>query len=117
MQRFLVKNSDNAAPMAKYMKNKFSFLGVKTPERKSAEKDLLQVSKEWDLSLLFSEIYAYYNQPEREYQYVAIDLLLKNEKRLSAADLENIYGLIDQKSWWDSVDALRKPISMVAAHS
>ena len=36
------KNDDLAVPMAKYMKNKFPFLGIKKPERKELSKDFLK---------------------------------------------------------------------------
>lgn len=32
------KNPNNAAPMKAYMKNKFEFLGIKTPLRRELEK-------------------------------------------------------------------------------
>ena len=44
--------------------------------------------------------------PEREYQYVAIDLLAKYEKKLSTEHLPALLALVQQKSWWDSVDGL-----------
>ena len=39
------KNDDLAVPMAKYMKNKFPFLGIKTPERKELSKDFSKERK------------------------------------------------------------------------
>lgn len=38
-------NPKNAVAMAKYMKNRFSFLGLKTPERKEQSQPLLRQAK------------------------------------------------------------------------
>lgn len=99
---------ENAEPMAKYMKNKFEFAGVKAPQRKELSKPLFEESKSWSLSDLVATATAYYALPEREYQYLAIDLMEKNMKRLDQETLQAILPLVQQKEWWDSIDAWRK---------
>ncbi|MEO1783206.1 DNA alkylation repair protein [Enterococcus diestrammenae] len=102
---------ENAASMAAYMKNQFPFCGVPSPERRRLEKPFLTASRQWALPELVATAAAYYRQPEREYQYFAIDLAQHNLKRLTLGDLENWLPLLGEKQWWDSIDAWRKVYS------
>ncbi len=45
-------------------------------------------------------------EPEREFSYVAADLLRKWSRHLQSTDLTRIRSLIETRSWWDTVDAL-----------
>ncbi|MCY9806273.1 DNA alkylation repair protein [Lentilactobacillus senioris] len=98
----------NREPMERYMKNKFPFAGVKSPDRKLQERELLKQSRNWDTANLISEIQALYQKPEREYHYVAIDLAQRNYQRFSLKELKSLLLLVDQKAWWDTVDSWRK---------
>lgn len=97
----------NAAPMAKYMKNQFPFLGVKTPARLAQSKALLQASRQVSPGEVAAWIRDLYARPEREYQYVAIDLAKDNWRRFSVPALLAFRPLVTQKAWWDTVDAWR----------
>lgn len=44
--------------------------------------------------------------PERELHHTAVDLLMKQAKKLGPEHLPLIEELITTKSWWDTVDAL-----------
>lgn len=106
--RFLPFEPENAQAMAAYMKNQFPFLGVPAPERKKLSRSLLMESKLWEWPELFATIQFYYGQPEREYQYIAIELAERNKKRLTISQLKALLPLVAQKQWWDSIDAWRK---------
>ncbi len=99
---------------SKYMRNQFKFLGVKTPQRRRMCRNLVNESKsftEKELIALCQELWA---QPEREFQYVACDLLIKNSNRLSQDFvLKHAKWFITNKSWWDTVDAIRTAIEPV----
>ena len=99
-----------------YMRNQFEFLGVKTPLRRELSKDLITKSKdlsERELVALCRDLWA---QPEREFQYVACDLLAKNAKHLSPSYVKrDAPWFIKNKSWWDSVDSIRKSIEVVVS--
>jgi 3-methyladenine DNA glycosylase AlkD len=41
---------------------------------------------------------------EREYQYVAIELLLNAKKNWETYFIQFFLGLVTRKSWWDSID-------------
>jgi len=105
-----------AQDAAAYMRNQFKFLGIKTPLRRELSKDLVKKSRdlsERDLILLCKELWA---QPEREFQYVACDLLAKNASRLSPGYVKrNATWFIKNKSWWDTVDSVRKSIEIVVS--
>ncbi|MBI3231419.1 MAG: DNA alkylation repair protein [Burkholderiales bacterium] len=94
-----------APAMRAYMRDHFPFLGIPTPTRRAACKALLKVAPPSPHQLL-ERAYTLWDMPEREYQYVAIDLLARHWKILSVADLPALLTLASSKSWWDSVDGL-----------
>ena len=104
-------DNKNVEKMEAYMKNRFVFLGIRAPDRRKLIQGLMKESKAWSLEELTSQILAYYDRNEREYQYVAIDLAQKNVKRLTVNEIQVLIDLIPIKAWWDSVDSLRKVIS------
>jgi 3-methyladenine DNA glycosylase AlkD len=111
-----VKNEEKAAQMAAYMKNLFPFAGIPAPERSAMQKDLLKASKQLTVEALVELVRVYFNKPEREYQYVAIDLVTTNVKRLSFDEVLLFKPLVIEKAWWDSVDAWRKFFALWGAH-
>jgi len=93
-----------AAGAEKYMRNKYVFFGVKSPERKQLLAEFIQqygLPKDEDLGKIVLNAW---QQPEREFQYVAMELLQKRIKKLPADTLELCETLITEKSWWDTVD-------------
>lgn len=108
MTFMLMGNPDNAVTMATYMKHHFSFVGVKTPERKAQSKALLKASLTIPLPEVLSQIDGLWQREEREYQYVAIDMAVINLRRWSLESLEQLVPYVNDKAWWDSVDAWRK---------
>lgn len=101
---------ENSEPMAKYMKNKFEFLGVKKPERELIVKPFLKEQKRDFKTLDWDFIFEMWAMKEREFQYVAIDYINAFKNFLQSEDIHNLRTLIVEKSWWDSVDGLAKPI-------
>lgn len=110
---FLKGDPKTAEGMAAYMKNKFPFAGVKSPGRRQQEHTLLVDSKQLTLSALRRRFATLYALPEREYQYVAIDMMQHNVTRLTRDDLAWLSDYITVKPWWDSVDAIRGVIGRV----
>ncbi len=111
-----VADKEVADGAAAYMRNQFEFLGIKTPLRRELCKDLVSASKnlsEKEIIVLCKELWA---QPEREFQYVACDILAKNAKRLSPSYIKrDAKWFITNKSWWDTVDSVRKSIEIVVS--
>jgi 3-methyladenine DNA glycosylase AlkD len=104
-------NSENAIAMAKYMRNHFSFFGIKTEERRSIFKSIWkenqhEVAK--NSRAIALELYA---KPNREYHYCAIEISIKHLKgKYKKNDIKLIEKLITTHSWWDSVDTIAKNI-------
>ncbi|MEA4845791.1 MAG: DNA alkylation repair protein [Clostridiaceae bacterium] len=97
-------NPGKAAPMSAYMRDQFPFLGIPTPERKKLTceffKTIDRVSIDWAF------IFKCWEQPEREYQYLAMEYLAKFKRFLTPSDIPNIYEIAIAKSWWDTIDWL-----------
>ena len=102
------KNTDpsQAAPMKKYMRGQFEYLGIKTPQNKTLMKEFISkygLPPIEDLDAILRDLWAL---PEREFQYVGLGLLDKLEKKLPAKFIKTIEYLIVTKPWWDTVDAI-----------
>lgn len=107
------------APMAAYMRDRFVFLGVKTPARRRVTKPLvssLLAGADGDQLVQFA--LACWDQPEREFQYVGADALARHHRLLQPCHLDDLAGFITWKPWWDTVDALTTGAvePLVAAH-
>lgn len=102
---------ENAFAMAKYMRNHFSFYGIKTDDRRQVFKDICKVNQV-DIETNSRKIaLKLYSKPERELQYCAIEIVIKQLKgRYKKEDIQLIEKLIITNSWWDSVDTIAKYI-------
>lgn len=114
LEKILYNNShiENIIPMERYMKNNFKFLGIKSKERKDLSKPFINhFSKssyiDWDF------IEYFYKKDEREFQYIAIDYLVKVRKLIEFEDIEKIKNLIKEKPWWDSTDSIVKSLYLL----
>ncbi|GAB2021089.1 DNA alkylation repair protein [Pseudolactococcus yaeyamensis] len=113
LETFLAhENPDNASGMKRYMKNHFEFLGIKTPERRVLSKDFLR-EKAKEGCVDWSLVDKLWAQDYREFQYLAGDYLKKVQKWLTLADLDKLYALAIQKSWWDSIDFLDEHVGSI----
>jgi 3-methyladenine DNA glycosylase AlkD len=90
-----------------YMKKIAPYLGICAPDRRAATKPVfaaLPTPTSQELGLAAVLLYA---QREREYAYVANDLLDHFIETAERNFLKNeVAGLITTKSWWDTVDGL-----------
>nr|WP_315207561.1 DNA alkylation repair protein [uncultured Flavobacterium sp.] len=105
------QNPENAFAMAKYMKNNFPFFGIKTEERRRIFKEIWKENKEEVSANTRGIALDLYSKPEREFQYCAIEILIKELKgNYKKQDIQLIEKLILNNSWWDSVDTIAKYI-------
>ncbi|KAB0325223.1 DNA alkylation repair protein [Janthinobacterium sp. PLB04] len=95
-----------AAPMQAYMREQFIFLGVAAPQRRMAAKGLLAGLKGIDPATLLEHAQRLWQQPEREYQHVALDMLALHWRQLGIEHIPALLGLARQRAWWDSVDGM-----------
>ena len=101
---FALENVENAHWMRQYMRNKYLFIGIKKPEQALVFKDIYKkYGKAEDWYEVSSELFA---MPEREFQYVAMEYLLKAKKSWDARVPLLVHRWVDENSWWDVVDVL-----------
>jgi len=99
-------NVELAEPMAKYMKNRFQFLGIKNPTRKELQKQFFKRNGYPEIKIVDDIIRELWNKEEREYHYFAMDLLDKLKNKLPKETILLYEYLIITNSWWDSVDMI-----------
>jgi 3-methyladenine DNA glycosylase AlkD len=99
-------NPIQAAPMKKYMRDQFEYLGIKTPQNTALQKQFYKERGIPELAELDEVLRDLWALPQREFQYVGMGLLSKYEKQLPAEFIELVEYLITTKSWWDTVDAI-----------
>jgi 3-methyladenine DNA glycosylase AlkD len=95
-----------AAPMQAYMRGQFVFLGVAAPQRRLAARGLLACLKGVGAEVLLEHAQLLWQQPEREYQHVALDMLALHRRQLGVEHLPALLGLARERAWWDSVDGM-----------
>ena len=100
-----------AEPMQKYMRDQFVCLGIKTPERKVLFKQFIIENGLPPIGKLDDILLEMWALPEREYQYQAIGLIDKMQKKLPPQFAQTMETLITTKSWWDTVDLLAARIT------
>ncbi len=100
------RNLDKSIQMQNYMRNKFKFLGIQTPLRKSIIKPYLKKFKQLTYDEQISLVTDIFLKGQyRELQYIALDLYeIKSD--LKEEDIKTIEILATNNSWWDSVDSL-----------
>jgi 3-methyladenine DNA glycosylase AlkD len=98
-----------AAGMSAYMRGRFPFLGLATPARCAAVKEVLRGSRGAVSRELVEQCWA---AEEREFQYVACDHL--RDAPLGPGDVGWLRSLVVRKSWWDTIDSLAKPVGRAA---
>lgn len=103
-------NPANSAPMSAYMKGRFSFLGIKKPELASLSKEWIQIAIKTQDRPYPTIARRLWEMPEREYQYIALDLIRKSSRFWQEDLITLCEDLIVQKSWWDTVDLLAASI-------
>jgi 3-methyladenine DNA glycosylase AlkD len=97
-------NPAQAAPMKKYMRDQFEYLGIKSPQLKMLFRQLVKEEELPAEEELDGIIRGLWELPEREYQYLAISLMERLEKKLPPKSIRTLEYLITHKSWWDTVD-------------
>ena len=104
-------NSELAIPMENYMKNNFTYFGIKTEKRRAIFKSNYEQNKSEVKSNFRAIARELFQMKEREFHQTAIDLLVKEfKKNYVLEDIQLIEKLIITNSWWDSVDTIAKYI-------
>ena len=107
-----------AAPMRRYMRDQFEFLGIPTPLRTQLDREVTAGLDPPDEAELAGIAEACWTLPEREYQYFACGYLRRHIGVAGPGFIDVAERFITTKSWWDTVDALasRTVGPLVLAH-
>lgn len=102
------RNDGEAEGMARYMKHRFTYFGIKKPKRAEIQKEWFSTfSKDFALEKKRELVLELWQKEEREYHYVAMDFIAKwKDSELFIKDITFIEFLLTNHSWWDSVDTL-----------
>ena len=114
LRKKLIENSDPelARQMESYMRNKFKFYGLKTPERRKSYHDLITLEKA-NKKIDWKFLDQAWVDEHREAQYFVCDYLIALEKYLKFEDIDHIFNYVKSKQWWDTIDSLIKPIGNI----
>ncbi|MBK9107762.1 MAG: DNA alkylation repair protein [Saprospiraceae bacterium] len=105
-----LRNSSKAIGMKAYMRNQFDFCGVQAQDRRHAVKAIV-THFEWDDQNDFIEfIRLCWQQDQREYKYLALDLSRRFIHKLDTKCIPFFEQLIITDSWWDTVDGIAPQI-------
>lgn len=100
------ENAEQAEQMAAYMKGLFPFKGIKAPQRTEIQKQWFPIFKAANVDF-WQLMNALWELPEREYQFVGVDLMKKRPaKAFEIDDWKQLEYFITTKSWWDTVDLI-----------
>jgi len=99
-------NSEYADAMRAYMKNKFDFLGIKTPLRRQITNEFMAQSKMLSHDELIDLLDYLWDQEYREYQMLGLDIMMKNKRKFHHEDISEVENWLIRGSWWDTVDMI-----------
>lgn len=106
-------NPEIALGQIAYMKDQFDFFGIKTPNRNVIVQDFFKTQGIFEKEDLKDFVRKCFDEPQREWHYVAIEMVEKALKKQSEDFIHFLEEMILTKSWWDSVDWIAK---LVAEH-
>lgn len=101
--------------MHKYVRNQFTFFGIKAPERRQLQKQFTETHREKLTchKFLLQFVVSLWQQEERECQLYGVDLMSQFRREAlgeTKAEYEEAIAcaeiLLTSKSWWDTVDLL-----------
>lgn len=97
-------NPELAKGAEAYMKNQFKFFGIYTNERRTLSTAYIKQTGFLSDKDLIKTVKELYKQPEREFQYVAMELIAFHKKQWAKEIIELTEFCLTHKSWWDTVD-------------
>lgn len=103
-------NPELAKGAEAYMKNQFKFFGIYTNERRTLSTAYIKQTGFLSDKELAKTVKELYKQPEREFQYVAMELIAFHKKQWAESIIELTEFCLTHKSWWDTVDNIASVI-------
>lgn len=102
-----------AVAMRAYMRNQFDYLGIPSGPRRAATIPIIKGLGVISAEDAVNYARALWAQPQREYRYVAVDLLLRCRKGLNTESIPALLELARDGAWWDTVDGMASVIGNV----
>lgn len=106
-----------AAQQRAYLKDQFSFYGLKTPLRRSVQQPFLIAAHLPPKENLEGLVRTLWNRPQRECHYFAQELCLQYKKRFERNDIRLFEHMILHNSWWDTVDFIAPKLIKAYFHT
>ena len=103
-------DKDNAVQMEKYMRNKFDFYGLHAKQRRELSRHLQKLDNRPPPSQLSQVIIKLWSKDKRELHYFAMELFERFKKDFRIGDIKLMVYMIENKSWWDTVDFISKKL-------
>ena len=102
-----------AAGAKSYMRNRSEFYGIPSPLRRQLLKDFIAKCGYPPYQNLEEMIRFAWEQPQREWQYAAMEIVEKMVQKADQSLLDLAEWMITNKSWWDTVDYVAPNITGV----
>ncbi len=93
-----------AAGQKAYMRNQFDFYGLTAPVRKQIQKPFLAREYLPGKGNLNQIVKSLWSKSQREFQHFAQEFAFKYAKQLQEKDIDLFEFMVENKSWWDTVD-------------
>lgn len=108
-----LRDEENARHMEAYMRDRFKFYGLQTPERRAVYKDVIARDKKGGVidREFLEQCWA---DEHREFQYLVTDYLRAMQKVLTYDDVPFVEQFIRSKQWWDTIDGLDRTVGGIA---
>lgn len=90
--------------MKNYMRDKFDYYGIKAPLRDSIIVAFLKENPVKEIPNPAEAVKYCWDQPQREWQYTGMLLFAKMTPKAGENYLEIAEYMVENKSWWDTVD-------------
>jgi len=97
-------NTIIAAEQKAYMRGQFEYYGLKTLKRREIQKPFLIKQFLPSKAEAIQIVQKLWNKSERDYHYVAQELMLKYAKQFEENDIAVLEFMVTNNSWWDTVD-------------
>lgn len=95
-----------AVSMKKYMRDQFDYYGIPSPRRKEIVKEIFGSFKLNDKVNFAEFVELCWSQPQREFKYAAMEVSIRQIRKMDPTDIGLFENLIARDSWWDTVDGL-----------
>ena len=96
-----------------YMRNLSEYYGLPSPLRRQLTKEFISKSGYPPYDQMEELVHYAWAQPQREWQYVAMEIVEKFVKKADPDLIDLAEWMITNKSWWDSVDFVAPNIAGV----